>query len=84
MFMEIKLNIVNISVFSNLVCRCNVVPIKRTSEHITQKDNRLYPEDPPATANKESPMCLESILFFCLKYILLLLLMLTGMAGLSP
>lgn len=50
MFMEIKLNIVNIAVFSNLVCRCNVVPIKRTSEHITQKDNRLYPEDPPATA----------------------------------
>lgn len=56
MFMEIKLNIVNISVFSNLVCRCNVVPIERTSEHITQKDNRLYPQDLPATANKESPM----------------------------
>lgn len=83
--MEIKLNIVNISFFPNLVCRCNVVLIKdfRTHNSIAQERQQAVSTRPTGNS-RDSPVRLESILFFCLKHTLLLLLMLMGTARGCP
>lgn len=69
-----------------MVCRCNVVLIKRTSEHITphNSERQQAVSTRPTGNSRESPVRLESILFFCLKHTLLLLLMLMGTARAVP
>lgn len=69
-----------------MVCRCNVVLIKRTSEHKTphNSERQQAVSTRPTGNSRESPVRLESILFFCLKHTLLLLLMLMGTARAVP